>query len=304
MLRLIAFFTPAMHTTKFVLLSLIVFFSCSEKKTTTSSIEFEKGKELKELKDKTLSELSGLATSYSNPNYLWTINDSGNDNKIFLIDENLHIKLTCILNGVVNRDWEDIAVGPGPDSTKSYVYVADIGDNEAIYPLKYIYRFEEPQANDSTQEFTITQFDTITVTLADKQKDTEALLINPLNRNLYIVSKREEPVHVYELKYPYSTKDTLVIESIVSIPVTQIVAGDFSADGKEILMKNYNNIYYWPNDNQKSLATVLQEKPIEIPYKVEPQGESITWARDCSGFYTISEMNKGKKSFLYFYKRK
>jgi len=303
-LRLIAFFTPAMHTRKIVLLSLLAFFSCSEKKTTTSSIAFEKGKELKELKNKTLSELSGLAASSTNPAYLWTINDSGNDNKIFLIDENLNIKLTCTLDGIVNRDWEDIAVGPGPDSTKHYVYVADIGDNEAIYPLKYIYRFEEPLANDSTPEITITQFDTITVTLAGKQKDTEALLLNPLNRNLYIVSKREEPVHVYELKYPYSTKDTLVIESIVSIPVTQIVAGDFSADGKEILMKNYNNIYYWPNDDQKSLATVLQEKPIEIPYKVEPQGESITWARDGSGFYTISEMNKGKKSFLYFYKRK
>ena len=57
------------------------------------------------------------------------------------------IKLTCTLAGVENRDWEDIAVGPGPDASKSYVYVADIGDNEGQYQYKYIYRFEEPVLN-------------------------------------------------------------------------------------------------------------------------------------------------------------
>ena len=68
-------------------------------------------------------------------------------------------------------------------------------------------------------------------------------------------------------------------------------------------MKNYNKVYYW-NSAAKSITDVLKESPLEIPYETEPQGESIAWATDGSGFYTLSEENKKEKSYLYFYKRK
>ena len=143
-----------------------------------------------------------------------------------------------------------------------------------------------------------------TFQLPDKKKDTEAVLLDPLTKDLYIISKREEPVHVYELKYPYSTKDTLTATEVAALPLTQIVAADFSNDGSSILMKNYEHIYYWNNRGGKSIAEWLKEKFKEIPYEMEPQGEAISWARDGSGFYTISEKNKGYDSFLYFYKRR
>ena len=31
--------------------------------------------------------------------------------------------------GADNCDWEDIAVGPGPDPQKTYIYIGDIGGN-------------------------------------------------------------------------------------------------------------------------------------------------------------------------------
>lgn len=289
----------------FLFFVLLIFGACSVKKEVSDSpAEFLPGKRLKELTNSRLSELSGLAASNKNRGYLWSFNDSGNGAEVFLLDEALNIKLTCKLVGIENRDWEDITVGPGPDAKKTYVYIGEIGDNKAVYPLKYIYRFEEPDAKSSPEEISINQFDTLTFRLAGKLKDTESLLINPLTKNLYVVSKREEPVVVYELKYPHSTRDTLTADSIASLPITQIVAGDFSADGKEILLKSYDNIYYWNNKSGKPVEKVFLNKPVEIPYEVEPQGESITWALDGSGFYTISEMNKKKKSFLYFYQRK
>ena len=235
---------------------------------------------------------------------LWAHNDSGNGANIFLLDENLDVKLTCTLAGIENRDWEDIAVGPGPDDSKSYVYVADIGDNESKYQYKYIYRFEEPVWNKTQSEnIAITSFDRITFQLSDSRKDTETLLLDPKTKNLYVVSKREEPVCLYELKYPYHKEDTLVADKLMSLPFTQIVGGDFAANGQEILMKNYNQIYYW-NSSAKSMTDALKEIPLEIPYEVEPQGESIAWATDGSGFYTLSEAKKKEKSYLYFYKRK
>jgi hypothetical protein len=82
------------------------------------------------------------------------------------------------------------------------------------------------------------------------------------------------------------------------------VAGDISPDGREVLIKNYDHIFYWENTEGKTIPSLLQESPSEVPYKVEPQGESIAWSDDLSGFYTISERNKGKKSYLYYYKRR
>src|SRR3954466_918919 len=93
--------------------------------------------------DKRLPEVSGLASSIANPGYMWAVNDSGNSSEVFLIDTTAQVRMTCKLP-VDNRDWEEVAVGPGPDPGKTYVYVGEIGDNNAIHDTKIIYRFEEP----------------------------------------------------------------------------------------------------------------------------------------------------------------
>jgi len=293
-------------TRTFFVFMLALSAACSSRKIDQDELahDFLPGQRLAELKDPRLTEVSGLASSAANPGYLWAHNDSGNPNEIFLIDEKLDIKLTCTLGMVENRDWEDIAVGPGPDPKKSYIYLGEIGDNEAKYPHKYIYRFEEPKFKKGDTTQTIVSFDTITFSLAGKQKDTETLMLDPRTKDLYVISKREQPVFIYRLKYPYSTHDTLTAEEVGSLPLTQIVAGDFSVDGREILMKAYNFVYYWTIPPGQTVLEALKQKPEELPYEKEPQGESITWARNGSGYYTTSELNKGKKSFLIFYSRK
>lgn len=286
-----------------VLLMLIATIACSQKKGKDSDSElFLEGKKLVEVTNKKLDEVSGLAASSKNTGMLWTLNDSGNRAEVLLIDDRLNIRLTCTLANIINRDWEDISVGPGPEAGKNYIYVADIGDNMAIFPYKTIYRFEEPKFTEGTSQISITDFDRIVFQL-DVKKDTESLLVDPKTKNLYVISKREKPVYVYELKYPYSTTDTLTAQKIGSIPFGQIVAADFSPDGNEVLIKNYNNVFYWRLDNE-NLASALKRSPAIVTYEAEPQGESVTFARDGSGFYTISETVKGEKSYLWFYPRK
>jgi hypothetical protein len=259
------------------LFAIVMLVSCNAKRTAvTTSKEFLPGKKLAELTVEKLDEVSGLAASINNPGLLWAHNDSGNGAQVFLLDQNINIVETYTLQGVENRDWEDIAVGPGPDSTKNYVYVGEIGDNSAAFQLKHVYRFEEPIVGGREKNITVTDFDTITFQLPDLRKDTEALLIDPKTKDLYIISKSEEPVFVYQLKYPYSKKDTLTALQVGSLPLTQIVAGDFSPDGSEILMKNYDHIYYWKNSSNKTVPELLREIPLHVPYEVEPQGESIT----------------------------
>jgi hypothetical protein len=278
--------------------------SCSEKKSVRGDSDvFLPSRRLAELTDKKLDEVSGLAASFANPGFLWTHNDSGNPPIVYLVGEDLKIRLACRLKGVRNRDWEDITVGPGPDPGKRYVYVADIGDNNANHKLKYIYRFEEPVLGNQSGEIIITSFDKIVFRLEDGEKDTESVMIHPETKNIYLVSKREKPVYLYELQYPYAAGDTLTAKKIISLPLTQIVAAGFSPDGQEIVMKNYDNIYYW-NLNHRTIQNALRDKPAVLNYTEEPQGEAIAFKLDGSGFYTLSEQLKGEKTYLYFYGRK
>lgn len=282
----------------------ILAISClQDDSTPADSDAFLPAQRLAELTDKNLEEISGIAMSVANPGHFWVHNDSGNPAVVYLIDENLKIRLTCRLEGVKNRDWEDIAIGPGPDPDKRYVYVGDIGDNNAKHREKMIYRFAEPAlAGSNVSEIVISSFDTIVFRLEDGSKDTETLMIHPQTQNIYVVSKREEPVHVYELKYPFAD-DTLTALKVATLPLTQIVGGDISHDGQEVLMKNYNDIYYW-NLKGKSFSEGLTMDPGILEYTEEPQGEAIAFNLDSSGFYTLSEKIKGEKTYLYFYKRR
>jgi hypothetical protein len=287
----------------FLLLGLLAV-SCSDRPVLQNpSDEFLPGKRLAELTNERLTEVSGIASSIRNPGYIWAHNDSENGTEVYLMNQQLQIALICKLKDVNNRDWEDMAVGPGPEEGKSYVYVGEIGDNRSKFRFKRVYRFEEPAFSKLGSTIEIADFDTIIFRLPAK-KDAETLMIDPTTRNLYIVSKREDPVHLYELPYPYSTSDTLFASEVGSLPMTQIVSGDISPDGKQVLLKNYETIYFWNNPNGKPLKELLLEKPQEVPYEEEPQGESITWAKDGSGFFTLSEQNATTDTYLYFYQRK
>ncbi len=96
------------------------------------------------IKSSEIDEASGLAASRQTPGVLWTHNDSGDKARLFAIDEQGELLMTCTLAGVTARDWEDIAIGRGAIEGESYLYIADIGDNSSKHDACYLYRFKEP----------------------------------------------------------------------------------------------------------------------------------------------------------------
>lgn len=266
---------------------------------------FSKAQKLGELKSKTLNEVSGLAASVANPGMFWTHNDSGNDAEVYLIDKETNIRKTYVLKGISNRDWEEIALGPGPVEGKHYLYVGDIGDNAAIHTTKYIYRFEEPVLNsgDDRKKIDILQFDTFAFSLSDERRDTEAFVVDPVTRDIYIIGKWKNPVDVYQLKYS-APGDGLIAQHAGTLPITAVVAADFNQDGTELLIKTYNHVFYWKRKPETPVMTMLREPGIRLPYLREPQGEAITWSIRGDGYYTLSEAKKDEKIHLLFYARK
>src|SRR4030095_1706133 len=82
------------------------------------------------IKDKSISESSGLVASRTTPGAYWTHNDSGDGPFIYAFDTRGDSFGTFRVTGAEARDWEDIAAGPGPQPNRSYLYIGDIGDND------------------------------------------------------------------------------------------------------------------------------------------------------------------------------
>jgi hypothetical protein len=225
---------------------------------------------------------------------------------IYAIDK--HGKQLGLLNieGCTERDWEDISVGSGLSKDKSYIYIANYGDNKSVYDKKYIYRFPEPEINlDKIPfQFSVLNTETITFQYPDGNHDAETLLVDPLSLDLYVITKREDNVRIYCLPYPQSTSETIIADYIGELGFTLVVGGDISFSGAEVIIKTYSTVYIFNRKSDESIADALKNPPIEIPsYIPEPQGEGICWEIDGSGFFTISEERHDIPAHLYFYPR-
>jgi len=253
-----------------------------------------------------INEASGIAASRKNLGVLWTHNDSGDPNRVFAFNNHGEHLGVYYIDGAGALDWEDMAVGPGPDSGVQYLYIGDIGDNQAQRELKYIYRVPEPDvdSNQTPIDTTIYGTEIITYKYPDGKRDAETVMVDPLTKDIYVVSKRENNVRVYRAQYPQSTTDTLILEHKVTLDSTQITGGDISPSGLEILIKTYFNIFYWYREPGQELWEALANEPLIVPYIWEPQGEAVGWEpEEIGGYYTISEERQGIPAHLYFYPR-
>ncbi len=253
-----------------------------------------------------ITEASGLANSITNPKYVWTHEDSGADAEVILLNkEKAQVVARYKIKGAQNVDWEDMAIGSGPLAGVSYLYLADIGDNLASRTDLNIYRIAEPiyDSNDSGTTVELTGVEFLSIMYPDDPRDAEALMVDPFTKDIYIVSKREDSVQLFELPYPqnWGAMDTLELRG--TFPFTGITAADISADGNRVLLKSYSAIFYWKKDREESISHLLSRKPLRAPYDpVEFQGEAICWDRD--SYFTLSEKIAGFIPKLYYYKAK
>ncbi|MBN1327799.1 MAG: hypothetical protein JW996_07600, partial [Candidatus Cloacimonetes bacterium] len=261
-----------------------------------------------------LSEASGLVSSRKNAQVFWSHNDSGDESNLYAFNDAGDHLGVYLLDGISARDWEDIATGPGSLSGEQYLYIGDIGDNAGQYQDKYVHRIIEPEVSSGQQpgNFILTEFETITLRYPGTQlHDAETLMIDPLNGDLYIVTKRNGTDHdlVYRAAYPHSTTVPIVMEEIatLSYPAANgfgATAGDFSPSGLEILIKTYSSVYYWSRSSNSSVSEAFSAAPLSITYFQEPQGEALAWKNDGMGYYTVSEEPQiWLPAHLYFYPR-
>jgi hypothetical protein len=260
------------------------------------------------IKDKSISESSGLVASRTTPGAYWTHNDSGDGPFIYAFDTRGDSFGTFRVSGAQARDWEDIAAGPGPQPNRSYLYIGDIGDNDALRPEVIVYRVAEPVLSPATRKLTKSRpgstepSEAIRLRYPDGRHDAEALLVHPRTGNIYIVTKVliANPA-VYEAVAPFSAGQSITMRKVGEPRVPSlfggaITGGNISPDGKRVALCDYFSGYELVLPaGTSSFDDIWKQKMSSFDLGKRKQGESITYRLDGKALLATSE---GKQSPL------
>lgn len=242
-----------------------------------------------------MREASGLVASARHPGLYWLHNDSGNEPELFLVDSTGQAVATVRVQGVQNRDWEDIA------RRGDTLFIADMGDNQARWDTVYVHAILEPAATDTT----VRTVATYPFRFPDGPRDAETLLVDPLSGEWFIVSKREDQSRLYRHTAPREPGRVATLERLpVNFPFRLAVGGDVSPDGAEVLIKTYDAVYYWERGGDESLGATLARAPRPQPYTPERQGEAIGFTLDARAYHTASEVELDVPQLLLRYQRR
>lgn len=279
-------------------LFLFASFLCKNAAAQQSSNYFKQPVIAGELTDKSLSEVSGIVEA-SELNHFWVHNDSGDSSKIYLINSKAQLVKSFELESVHTIDCEDIARIVLQDVV--YLVLGDIGDNLQRRSYVTLYIFPEPRSTDGSI-IPKSKIRSVHLRYPGKRLDAESLMIDPISKTVYLISKREFRSTLYQAHiFDDRRKNNYTLQPVCQLPFTFATGGDIRADGLEIIIKNLVDVYFWKRDAGESVPNALNRRPLKIPYRAEPQGEAICFGLQKEGFYTLSERPFGLKSYLYFY---
>jgi hypothetical protein len=234
-----------------------------------------------------LVEASGLAVSRVSTDVLWSHNDSRGGARLFAFDPTGVDLGAFDLPGIFAFDWEDIAAGPGPDGTGSYLYVGDIGDNFAIRSGQ-ITVFRVPDADPATLDGSFTEVVSLPYRYPDGSHNAEAIFVDPIEPALFVVTKDKEQASVFKGTL-LPTGEEVELEHVTTLFLdAEVSGGDISWDGHVITLRGYHAVWMWNRPTGASVADAFNTDVCTAPSPEERQGEAIAFDADL-GYWTVSE---------------
>jgi hypothetical protein len=239
-----------------------------------------------------IDEVSGLAVSRQNPDTLWVHND-GSLKQVFVVATNGKLVARVRIPAAID-DVEDIAIGPGPESGKDYIYLGDIGDNDERRREVRLVRFAEPDLTKANgKEVSADGVESIRLLYPDGPHNAEALLIEQLTGDIYIATKEKARTRLYRaVASKLSGNLPVALEFVAHLNVADVSAGDISRSGNLIVLRKENQGWLWSRRPGESLAAALRRAPRPVVVLTDGQsqnGESVGFGPDGTSYYTVSE---------------
>jgi hypothetical protein len=244
------------------------------------------------------TEISGLAASRRNPGILWAHDDSGGAAILHAIAEDGTVRRRYVLDQAP-FDWEDIALGPGPDPALEYLYVGDVGDNSKARPHVTILRVEEPIVTGTGGDPIPLAHEAFPLRYPDGARDCEALLVDWETGTPYLLAKDDAGGDAFRAPMPLdpawteTDPGTLVAATSGGPLPSSVTAADAARDGRRIVLRSYTLGYEMVAGPGEAFEAVFAADPCLFSVPLLGQYESLALAGDGTALYTTTELVLG-----------
>jgi hypothetical protein len=230
------------------------------------------------IRDARIDEASGIARGIASPNVYYVHNDSGDSARFFAVDAHSgRVRATYHVPGAVNHDWEDLAVAPDAAGTPS-VWLADIGDNDAVRRSVQLYRVDEPYV--TTGSHLTGRPDVWRLRYPSGPVNAESLFVTPRGRAYLVTKVLSGRSVVYEVPARPSRDRVQLLRRVgmFQVPQTGLAAlttgAALSRDGAVLVIRTYLTAYVW-RARDADIAAALRTRPIAVPLPLQRQGEGV-----------------------------
>ena len=248
------------------------------------------------LDSRAVTESSGLAASYREPQIFWTHNDSGDGPRLFAFNLDGECLAEVTLSGVRANDWEDMC--SFQVDGKPYLAVADVGDNSRGRKSVTLFVMEEPDLPKRTQdrevgprklEIAQDAFLRIDVRYEQGAVDCESLAYDPIRRELLLCSKETLRSRLYRIPFNFEqTSQSVQVSAQQALTIPLATAADISPDGQYLIVSTYGPAFVLTRDTNNAWQIDGESiKVIELP--IRRQGESVCFSTDGQRLYVTSE---------------
>jgi hypothetical protein len=243
-----------------------------------------------------ITESSGVASSSTSDQWVFTHQDSGDDGQFYAVDRRGRLLATYRL-GVDARDWEDMARGPD-EQGRSSLWLGDIGDNSATRERGLlVHRVPEPAVDPARPGRTVDTPDPVSFRLVyeDGPRDAEALLVHPRTGRLHVLTKDPAgPSRIYAAPPTLDPDAPNALRHVGEVARPggrgglQVTAADIAPDASRVALRTYGQLFEWPLEGD-DVAAALRGRPTVTPLPRTMQGEGLAYTRDGSGVLLTTE---------------
>lgn len=273
----------------------------------SQTIDYDPVQELARITNPEINEISGVASSYSNPGTFWVHNDSGDTPRIFLVDQAGNTLTQGTITGATANDWEDIA--SFQLNGKNYLIIADIGDNASTRTQYSLYIIEDPNyssggANPSAypiQRRINFTYDTGAQNCESLAVDVESGKILLVSKTSYGGSLKIRYVHELPLSVDSGTV-TLVAKKIQEFgTIAEATTGmDISNNGRYAAIHTVlDGNFEFTRNTGETWAQAFAKEPRRIGIPEDRGFEAICYGTNGIDLYLMKE---GLNSPILFYK--
>ena len=254
--------------------------------------------------DPKLKEISGI--EFDKHKRLWAINDSGDEPKLYRLNDDGSIAKEVLVTNAKNIDWEDMT-----QNKFGHFFLGDFGNNKNERKWLTIYKIENPidiKTNTTEAEiikFTYPELDGSPIQPNQRNYDLEAFVA--FGRHLYLFTKnRTEPfdgiTNVYKVGDHAANFDAQLIDSFKTCTTMEklcwITSAALSPDRKKLALLDSTSIWLFENFKDDKF---FSGDVFKIDLGIVTQKEAITFYDDNTIAFTDEEF-KGIGGNVYFIK--